>query len=169
MSKIQSLRELPEVVQKMELYLQNQFTCSIFFKPIKSNIFGSTWASACLGGVWVYTWSSCTDQDHKPFWASSLPQWPLLRTSQLFSLQNKSSIGGLLVHQKGGWSWRVALLGKLSYPHFSSNFLLWKLGAFRSCGSACKFYYVYRNLCPASIQALPDGNSIRNRLFIQTL
>ncbi len=43
--------QLPEVVKKMELCLQNQFTCSIFFEPIKSNIFGSTWASACLDGV----------------------------------------------------------------------------------------------------------------------
>lgn len=43
--------QLPEVAKKLELYLQNQFTCLIFFKPINSNIFGSTWASACLDGV----------------------------------------------------------------------------------------------------------------------
>jgi hypothetical protein len=30
--------QVPEVVAKMELYLQNQSTCSILFKPIKSNI-----------------------------------------------------------------------------------------------------------------------------------
>ncbi len=38
MSKIQSLRELPEVVQKMGLYLQNQFTFQVFSSQL-SQIF----------------------------------------------------------------------------------------------------------------------------------